>query len=199
MFGLAIKLYTMLMPFLKEVLLGNKRIKKHERNINYFLIFACTIMFIMLFISNLTNSKLITKINELNVDNAALKENIRVLSTTSTVATEEYNKINISLMECQAVNNNLYNVIDDLESIECSDKPQSLANRFRNIENGVCELDKINLKANMPPLPKISRTIDNNNNSDSYTGDVLIKYVSDLREYIREEDIKIEKQKDNCK
>lgn len=195
MFGLAIKLYSMLLPFIKEILLGNKRIKKQERNINIFLIGACFFMFLMLFVSNLTNSKLITKVKDLDSKIAMMKEENRTLGMANDKLTTRVNQQDITLNEYSAKENKLYEKIEELENIECNANQSSLSSKFRNIENGMCELDTLNLKADMPPLPRLSRTVDN----DKLTGEIMIKYIADLREYIRTSDDFIEKQKSNCK
>jgi hypothetical protein len=151
MFTLAIKLYSMLLPFVKEILLGNKRIKKNERNINIFLIGVCGLMFAMLFVSNLTNSKLITKIKEADAKVLMLKEENKTIGIANDKLTTTVNQLNITINECDIKENKLYEKIEELENIECTTGLTSLSNKLRNLENGVCKLDTLNLKAEMPP------------------------------------------------
>ena len=199
MLALIIKIYSVFIPFVKEILLGNKRIKNSERNVNYFLIFVLIAMFMLLFVSNMSNSKLISKTKELEKKISVLEEQSKTLSNSNVVLIDAKNKAEADLKECVFYNKQHLDKIAELESIECSDKPESLSNKLRNLENGVCELNKIHLKENMPPIPEISRTVDKNKSSDYITGEILIKYIADLREFIRQEDIIIDKEKGNCK
>lgn len=190
-----IKLYSVIVPFIKEILLGNKKIKNQERNVSFFLVFACLIMFLMLFVSNLTNGRLIAKNKELETSIISLKEETKTIGKANDNLTQSLNQQNITLNECDTEKEKLYEKIEELENIDCTNNDNSLSSKYRNIENGVCQLSLLNLKADMPELPKISKTITDDNVID----DIMIKYIVDLRDYVRLKNEFIEKQKNNCK
>ena len=51
----------------------------------------------------------------------------------------------------------------------------------------------------MPQLPNISKLDSTYENSDKKIGELLLNYVSNLREYIRQQNELVEKEKANCK
>lgn len=195
MLGIGLKLFSMIFPFLKEVLMGNKKIKKQDRKINGFLMLVSTFLFLMLMVSNLTNGKLNSRLDESKKKIALLQEENMKLSAAGIKTTEELTQCKIVLNEDDAAIDSLYAKIEELESIDCDVEINSLAHKLSNLEDGVCDLLKLNLKSDMPPVPKISRL----NSSNEYAEGVMLDYIKDLRDYIKISDLFIEKQKGSCK
>lgn len=195
MLALMMKLMSILLPFLKELLLGNKKIKKHERNINFFLLFGIVIIFLLLLVSNVTNSKLVIKLKDAEAKILTLKEENKILGLANDNITIGFNDKMKELTNCINDKDAYFAKIEELENLDCEEMKKSLVNKVINIQNGKCELNKINLRHDMPMLPTLSKTL----NNDAVVGDILIKYVTDLRKFITAEDILIEEQKNNCK
>lgn len=195
MLMLIAKLFSILMPFLKELLLGNKKIKKQERNINAFLIFGIIIIFSLLIVSNLTNAKLNHNKQELEKTITALKNDNELITSDIKRGSLNFSKLTEDYSKCLMEKDNFKNTVEILEELDCEAMKDSLTNRVINIQNGKCELNKVNLKHDMPELPKVSKTM----KDDVLLGEIVLNYIVDLRKYITAQDIVIEEQKNNCK
>lgn len=199
MFAIMLKLYGIISPFFREIFLGNKKVKKQDRNINYFLIGVSTLLFLMFIVSSFTNSKLITKTDELNKSLEIEKNKTASLSTDIEKYIKEIDQYKNDLQQCDSENEVYIDKINEYEEVSCAEKPDSLFYKLRNLEDGDCKLTDIHIREGMPQLPNISKLDSTYENSDKKIGELLLNYVSNLREYIRQQNELVEKEKANCK
>lgn len=194
MFKIIKTIIVALTPFLKEIVSGYEGLSKLN-NKSFFYVITIILMFSSFLIySNIINAKLavlhkkdITTLEKTQEENIKIKKELNDLK-------EKYEMILSDNNDCTVERDILRLKNKQLENLNCINEENNVIFRLKNIDKGVCDLEKIEIEDDMPLLPTISRI----ENTDTINI-ILMGYIKELRFYIRTVDDFIDNQKYNCK
>jgi hypothetical protein len=181
-------------PFLKEIISGYEGLSKLNNKSFFYVITVILIFSCFLIYSNIINAKLaILHKNDIKTleitkeENSKMKEELKLLKEKYEVAMDDSTECIVERDILRLKNN-------ELENLKCVNEENNIIFRLKNVDKNDCELEKIKVEDDMPPLPTISRIDDLNS-----VNIILTDYIKELRFYIRNVDDFIDNQKYNCK
>lgn len=181
-------------PFLKEIISGYEGLSKLNNKSFFYVITIILIFSCFLIYSNIINAKLavlhkhdVIVVEKTTEENIQLKKELADLKEKYEIASDDSAKCGVERDILRLKNN-------ELENLKCVNEEDTIIERLKNVDKDICELNKIRIEDDMPPLPAISRIDDVNK-----VNITLTDYIKDLRFYIRTVDDFIDNQKYNCK
>lgn len=194
MFNIIKSILLAIIPFLKEIISGYEGLSKLNNKSFFYVITVILIFSCFLIYSNIINAKLaVLHKHDVKLLEETTKENVKIKAELKEIK-EKYEVAMYDSMECIVERDILRLKNNELENLKCVNEEDNIIFRLKNLDKNTCELEKIKVEDDMPPLPTISRIDD-----VIKVNIILTDYIKELRFYIRNVDDFIDNQKYNCK